>query len=393
MNATVAGSVVGVARGILGVLLLFPATLPAQARRLTTPEARYPESFDLIAGLRELSTGRVLVADGIGEVVVSLDASLSAADTLGRKGKGPGEYTLPDRLLPLPGDRTLLLDLGNGRMTTIEADGSFGESRTIAKDNGSGFSIIMPRASDDRGRLYYQPMGDMGGGFPDSAAIVRLMPGDPPVADTVARVRLQAVKTRTSGSANNRSISMNPVPFSPRDAWAVAPDGSVALARSGTGANGMYRLDWVLPDGSTIHGPVVSYRPVRIGRAEQQEFFDQMDNGLGISISDDNGRRNISFGRNGGRRSQPDPAEYQWPRTKPAFPRNAVNVTPTGEVWVRLSTSAGEPWRFDVFDARGNRTGEIVLPPDRRLVGFGRGVVYLVMVDEDGLQWLERYRL
>jgi hypothetical protein len=34
----------------------------------------------------------------------------------------------------------------------------------------------------------------------------------------------------------------------------------------------------------------------------------------------------------------------------------------------------------------------VVLPADTRLVGFGKGVAYLVRTDEDGLEWLGRYR-
>ena len=120
----------------------------AQERQLTSPNAEYIEPFDLISGFRALPDGRVLVSDGIGEVVVAVDIAAGVADTLGRKGKGPGEYTMPDRLFALPDGRTLLLDLGNGRMTTIEVDGSFGKSRSIAQDDGGGFTCTL---GDDPG--------------------------------------------------------------------------------------------------------------------------------------------------------------------------------------------------------------------------------------------------
>lgn len=361
----------------------------AQERRLTSPEAEYPEPFDLISGFRVLPDGRVMVSDGIGEVLVVVDIAAGVADTLGRKGKGPGEYTMPDRLFALPDGRTLLLDLGNGRMTTIEADGSFGKSRSIAQDDGAGFSIIMPRASDGAGNLYYLPMG---GGFgrerPDSGAIVRWSP-DGQASDTVAKVKLQEVKIETSGSASNRNVSMRQVPYSPQGAWAVAPDGRIALARSG----GEYRLDWMSPDGRLVRGTPVSYRPVKIGKAEKEEFVRNRGNGLAIMIGMNNGRRSVNFGRGGNMGPPPSVDEYDWPDTKPPFPASAVTVAPDGNAWVQRSTKAGEPQRFDVFDASGNRTGEVALPEHRRLLGFGDGVVYLAYVDEDDLQWLERYAL
>ena len=361
----------------------------AQERQLTSPNAEYIEPFDLISGFRALPDGRVLVSDGIGEVVVAVDIAAGVADTLGRKGKGPGEYTMPDRLFALPDGRTLLLDLGNGRMTTIEVDGSFGKSRSIAQDDGAGFSIIMPRASDGAGNLYYLPMGGgPGGERPDSGAILRWSP-DGESSDTVAKVKLQEVKISTSGGANNRSISMRLVPYSPQGAWAVAADGRIALARSGS----EYRLDWMSPDGRLVRGTPVNYRPVKVGMAEKEEFIESRSNGLGIMVGMDNGRRSVSFIRGGNMGPPPNVDEYDWPDTKPPFLASAVTVSPDGNAWVQRSTKAGEPQRFDVFDASGNRTGEVVLPAQRRLLGFGDGVVYLAYVDEDDLQWLERYDL
>ena len=72
-------------------------------RRLTTADARFPHSFSSIRGLRELPDGRVMVADGIDEVVMIADLRTGKGDTLGRVGQGPGEYKAPDALYALPG--------------------------------------------------------------------------------------------------------------------------------------------------------------------------------------------------------------------------------------------------------------------------------------------------
>jgi len=371
----------------LALMTLPVLELSAQERKLTTPVAEYPEPFDAISGFRALDDGRVLISDGIGEVLVVVDMVGQAADTLGRKGKGPGEYTMPDGLFPLPDSRTLLLDLGNGRMTTVEADGSIGESHSIAQDEGGRFSIVMPQATDDAGNIYYQPMGGgPGRERPDSGTVVRRS-NDGSVSDSVAKVKLRDVKISTSGGAENRNVSMRAVPYSAQDAWAVAGDGRVALARSGE----TYRLDWAGPDG-LIQGQPVDYRPVKIGKAEKEEFIDSRANGLAIMVGMDNGRRNVSFGR-GGMGPRPDVSDYDWPETKPPFPADAVSVAPDGSAWVRRSTKAGEAQRFDVFDSTGTRTGQVVLPANRRLLGFGPGSVYVALVDEDDLQWLERYEI
>lgn len=77
---------------------------------------------------------------------------------------------------------------------------------------------------------------------------------------------------------------------------------------------------------------------------------------------------------------------------KPPFPRNALRVTPEGEAWVRRHVKSGEFETYDVFDASGRRVRQIVLPAGRALVGFGRGTLYAAAEDDDGQQWLERYR-
>jgi len=368
-------------------MLTLPAVASSQERTLTTPEARFDTPFDMIAGVRELADGRVLVSDGIAEALVAVDLAAGTAAPIGRAGRGPREYKLPDALFPLPGDRTLLLDLGNGRLTTIEPDGRIGESKSMASDGPGGFSIIMPRATDGQGRLYHQPMGNpRGGAMPDSGAVVRVDRATGQ-ADTVAMVKLPAVKVDASGGPNERSVMTRPIPYAPQDAWGVAADGSVAVARAGD----EYRLDWYRPGGRIVRGPAVPVRPVPIRDTEKEEWIEAQSNGLSVMVTNENGRRNVQFGRGGGPR-RPDPDAFEWPDAKPAFPAAAVTVTPDGDAWVRRSVPAGAPARYDVFGPDGTREEQVVFPTGRRVVAFGKGSVYAAQTDADGLQWLERYR-
>jgi len=62
-------------------------------------------------------------------------------------------------------------------------------------------------------------------------------------------------------------------------------------------------------------------------------------------------------------------------------------------LWVLRSRAATDPIPLiDVFDQRGSLVSQVRLPQDRRVIGFGNGVVYLAHTDSDDLQWLERYR-
>lgn len=49
--------------------------------------------------------------------------------------------------------------------------------------------------------------------------------------------------------------------------------------------------------------------------------------------------------------------------------------------------------RIDVFGANGRLARQVVLPARSRIVGFGRGVLYLVRRGVDDPEWLQRIPL
>lgn len=357
-------------------------------RRLTTADARFPHTFSSIRGLRELPDGRVMVADGIDEVVMIADLKTGKGDTLGRVGQGPGEYKSPDALYPLPGGGTLLVDLGNGRHNYLGPDGRYRESSPIAQGSPPRMSIIIPRGVDGQGRVYYQPaMGGARGGIPDSASVVRWNRASSSF-DTVARVKLPEMKTESSGTPNNQRMSQRPRPFPVQDSWNVGPNGQVAIARGRE-----YRVDWITADGRVVRGRPVVVTPVPIRDADKREWVAESANGLRVQMENRNGQMTMSFGRGGNADAEEDNAieATEWPAAKPPF--SAVFVSPAGEAWVERSVPAGSPRVMDVFDATGNLKMRVTLPAGRRLIGFGNGVIYLRHADENDLQHLERYRI
>jgi len=377
---------------VLLVLTVFPSgDLGAQAsvRHLARPEVTYAEPFALLQRVRELPDGRVVVADPLGQVLLIADMVVGKADTLGGVGQGPGEYRQPDAVYPLPGDSTLLVDLGNARLSVLGPDGSFVETMPMTRGSpgpGGGLVIVIPRGVDSEGRVYFQPVGGgMRRGFPDSATVVRLDRRSGAV-DTLTRVKLPEMKRATSGGAGNQNVRVTPIPLSPQDAWGVAPDGRIAVARSGD-----YHVEWIGPDGTVVRGPSVDYDPVRIRRADKEQWAESAGNGLriGIAVSDED--RRVTLGRGGGS-GGPDIDSLDWPEMKPAFVDNGVWVTPEGDIWVRRHVAAGERVRFDVFGSDANLLGAVTLPPGRQVVGFGPGTLYATRTDDLGLQWLERYR-
>lgn len=368
------------------VLCVIPAPAPAQQAVTLTPAGSYPESFGYMNWVRELPDGRVMAADALGQVLVAVDLGRGTADTLGRVGAGPKEYRQPDAVYALPGDSTLLLDLGNARLTVIAPDGTFGATHPIAQGDEQGMTIILPRAVDRAGNIYYlQEMGRLAGGSRDSATVMRF---DRASGQSTPIGRVKLPELVESGGPNARMIGMKPL--SPRDDWAVAPDGRVAFVRSAD-----YSVRWVGPDGRVITGPANPYKPVRVGEAEREVWQnDQARSGVNIRIeARSDGTRNMSLRRGGGGPPPPQAETADWPDMTPPFRYGRAIVNPAGDLWVERYVPAGQQPVIDVFDGSGKKTGEVRLPAGCRVVGFGRGVVYLARTDQDDLQWLERYRI
>jgi hypothetical protein len=371
------------------VLVLHPwgAAASAQQAALLRQAGRLNHQFSSVTGLRELPDGRVLVADGIDEVVVRADFARQRLDTIGRPGQGPGEYKSPDGLFALPGGATLLLDLGNARLTVFDSAGRYRESTPLAQGSPAagpgGFRLVIPRGTDARGRIYYQPMG--GGPRADSAPVLRWDRGSGST-DTVGRVKLPDLVTRTSGGSANRSVVQRPQPYPVQDGWGVAADGRVALVRAPE-----YRVDWVDASGRVVRGPALAAPTVRIGTAEKREYLDEMaSSGLRVAVRAENGQTSVSLGRGGQGGGAPDPSEFTWPAAKPPF-AGPVLAAPDGSVWVERSVRAGAPREYDVIGPRGELLRRVAVPAGRRLVALGARHAYARHVDADGISTLERY--
>jgi hypothetical protein len=74
------------------------------------------------------------------------------------------------------------------------------------------------------------------------------------------------------------------------------------------------------------------------------------------------------------------------------LPDGRVIVTDPKERTLSVDFRSGETRRpiADVFDASGSVVRRVSFPATHRVAGFGKGTVYLVRTDDDGLQWLER---
>lgn len=385
---------------MLAASFLLPLSMAADAgAQRPVPLAHrstFPESFGFLQNIREMPDGRVMAADPLGGLLALLDLDRGTATRVGREGQGPGEWRQPDAVFPLPGDSTLLVDLGNARLSVIDPDGRFVATHPMALGQpgpgGAPFDLVQPRYVDRQGRVYFQAMPPRGGpgAAPDSAAVKRWsrVEGETPVR--IAGLRPPAVSSATSGqSSGGVQVRMRPVPLSPQDDWAVAPDGRVAVVRAEP-----YRVEWHSPAGAVRRGPEVRVTPVRVRDAEKERWLEEIaGTGVGVSVEMGPGGPSMSMRRGGGpgRQDAANASDYEWPETLPAFRSGRAMVGPDGRLWVERYSAVGSPVVYDVFDGAGVRTARYQIPSGQRIIALTERATYAVRTDELGLNWLEIY--
>ena len=98
------------------MIAFLPVGLAAQRPvTLGKPDAEFGEPFSQIAGIRELSNGKVIVSDQRERIVLLIDMKTQASTRIGREGSGPGEYGTPQRIIALAGDTSAIQDPSNVR--------------------------------------------------------------------------------------------------------------------------------------------------------------------------------------------------------------------------------------------------------------------------------------
>lgn len=286
--------------------------------------------FSGISCITELSDGRVLVLDAPARVVQLADFSTQDVSPVGGHGKGPGQYSMPDWLIPIPGggDTTLIDDARDSRYAI--AVGGRLLVQSIPRDPGAP----MIRAVDSAGYAYMQPDLDA----QDSVPLIRVSRRRTK-SDTAAYLSTGLSAARVP----HRFVLEKLPPYPKNDTWGVLPDGTVLIARIWD-----YHVESLSPTGKRREGERVDFQRIR----------------------------------------------NQWGDSEPPFvsaPVSLDRVSPSGLFWVERTTPEHERQeRYDVFNAKGEMIREVMLPTGARLVGLGRRYVYAVTTDAGGVELLER---
>jgi hypothetical protein len=375
-------------RNVLRSAFLLPTIAASQQPlALSKPDVEYAEPFTNIAAIRELRDGRILVLDRRDRIVLLLDLKKGTAQNVGRQGTGPGEYTQPGRLFALPGDTTAIYDGPARRFLLVGPDGKAGDVFRLDLATGAGQRRGgIPKYSDARGRIFtegspYAPGEEMRAA--DSTAITRFDRSESR-GDTLGWVHLdkEAIQIRNTPEGGV-SVSNGLRPFAWRDDWVALPDGGIAVARVAP-----YRLDWYSSSGARVVGPTVKVDPLSVTDADKEKAKRMLLANMRAAMP-----------RNGNAANAPAPdainlPELTFPPTKPPFEVGHVFARPNGEVWVLRSRRANEQVAvYDVFTRTAGLVARVAFPSRTQVIGLGNGTIYTVRLDEDDLQYLQKWTL
>jgi hypothetical protein len=381
---------------LLSGLLAVSLPLAAQTRAVSLtgrPLATLDEPFTAISGLVEMPGNKAVVLDVQESRLLMVNFASGDVAPIGRRGGGPGEWQQPLSLLRGTGNRAILGDPGLSKLHLVGPDGKIsGAILPPSDDPREMIGMTMSRGADSRGRLYFQAMPDFdgGGGIPDSANIVRYDPTSK-TSEIIGSVPT-GMTGSVSGSAGATEVRMRARPLAATDAWAALPDGRVAIVRANP-----YRVDIVAAPRQVQRGAAVTYAPIKVGKAERDLYRAQRasQRPVMISIGGGGGGGATSESRQiGGPGGAPSIPDDEFPAVMPPFTgRDAVQVTPEGEIWVlRTRAAADRTPTYDIFSSTGQLVGKATLKPNSMVVGFGAGVVYVARQDpEDDLRYLEKY--
>jgi hypothetical protein len=341
--------------------------------------------FGSIRSLAVADDGTVYVVDSQVPELRVYDAEGVFRKVLGRPGEGPGEIKQPDGGLAVLSDgRVLVRDPGNGRIQVYSPAGDPLATWPIRGGFNTSTPFHQTWADEVHAVILLDPEADVRDW---RTGLVRFGPDGVP-GDTLVPpdfgYEAATVEARREGGA-----SVTSVPFSPREAWTLHPEGYFVH-----GLSTRYRVDLFKPSG--VLRIEREHEPVPVSGGEKREEEARVT-------------RNMRY-------TDPD---WRWngaaiPDVKPPF--QGLFVGQDGRIWVQVHqpalevedpdydptdpTSVEDRWRepvaFDVFGGDGTYEGRVRTDRGFRLYPtpvFGDTHVWATTRDDLDVQRVVRFRI
>ena len=361
--------------------LFFPGSGASQQGRpivLRPVNAVSEEGFSKVSSVRELRDGSLLVADQGEQRLVRVTFDSNIVAVLGRIGDGPAEVRSAGWLYPLAGDSTLFTDSSMSRWFILEGSRIV---ETIA-EHGTLNRLLLSELSgaDEFGHVLgvrgsvFAGTGPRTRGTADSLVLL-LADRHSQRVDTLGMLKGRGNRGFHTERATNRQTMQLVVstPLASEDVALLFQDGWIAVARVEP-----YRVEWRAPNGRWSRGAPLPFQAIKVDDKQKCAAMERF------------------FGR-----SNPcDPSRLPgWPDVVPPFlpamlrtRLPALLATPDGRLVVARSPTATSPEnRYDVVDRAGRLDGVIALGKQEVLIGFGARSVYVLIVDDDGIQNVRRH--
>jgi hypothetical protein len=298
------------------------------------------------------------------------------------RGDGPAELRRLDRIYPLGGDSTLIVDqsrrrwlvlagarvvatlTGAGRQVErlpyvegIDAEGNVVEVRPFSFYRSPGVPFVRERSNAESLQVVFRPNA-----LSRSNAVAG-------VATTLARLagaeKGQALVWRDKPPPASLWLLENPL--ATEDEVLLFPDGWLATAYANP-----YRVDWRAPDGRSIRGRELSVEKVPV---------------------DESMRRTLTRARWPQVEPEFRPADVPaWPKVLPAFVRGALVALPDGRLAIhRAMDPARQRETYDIIGRTGEVELQLLVPSRVQIIAWSRQNTYGIFTDEDLQQWLVKH--
>ena len=320
------------------------------------------------AGLQRVASvligpeNELYVADEGAAHIVVFDSVGREVRTIGRDGRGPGEFVDLSSIAWL-GDSLVTYDPRAGRIQILDRRGGWQGEWPAAHYSGPRIRV------QTSGRRFYAPAYRASVGHIENL-LVGYGAGGP--GDTLVlpdRKRDPPSSIECPYGSPEAGIALLDIPFAPSRISAATPDGRLVTALGSE-----YRLTELTGAGDTVRAIAVSSIPVPIADREWEDSLAPIR------------RFHEKYPQ-----VRCQPADVQRPDAKPAV--HEIVFDDRGRMWVEIQGDSGLV--FDVFDSTGRRLGHMrAVPRDPSVPPAIRGDrLALVAMDSNGVQRVEAFRV